>query len=209
MLLDVQMPEMDGFEVIGALAGGPPGRRPLPAVIFVTALDRYALRAFEVHALDYLLKPVTVNGSPAPSHRARTRDRRAAGRLPSIRAFWRCSTTSPRAAASSRGFRCKSGGRGHRLVARGRGLDSSRRQLRDAARRGRSVRRAGDDGRLERELDPERFVRIHRSAIVQVDRIKELLPDFHGDFTVVLRNGARVTLSRTYRAKVEAVLGAL
>jgi uncharacterized membrane protein YphA (DoxX/SURF4 family) len=62
-------------------------------------------------------------------------------------------------------------------------------------------------GRLDRELDPERFVRIHRSVIVQVDRIKELLPDFHGDFTVVLRNGARVTLSRTYRAKVEQVLG--
>jgi two-component system LytT family response regulator len=61
-------------------------------------------------------------------------------------------------------------------------------------------------GRLERELDPERFVRIHRSAIVQVDRIKELLPDFHGDFVVVLRNGARVTLSRTYRRKVEAIL---
>ena len=61
-------------------------------------------------------------------------------------------------------------------------------------------------GRLERELDPERFVRIHRSAIVQVDRIKELLPDFHGDFIVVLRNGARVTLSRTYRRKVEAIL---
>jgi two-component system LytT family response regulator len=60
-------------------------------------------------------------------------------------------------------------------------------------------------GRLERELDPERFVRIHRSAIVQVDRIKEL-PAFRGDFVVVLRNGARVTLSRTYRRKVEAIL---
>jgi two-component system, LytTR family, response regulator len=60
--------------------------------------------------------------------------------------------------------------------------------------------------RLERELDPERFVRIHRSAIVQVDRIKELLPDFHGDFAVVLRDGTRVTLSRTYRSKVEAIL---
>src|SRR5207244_10044393 len=59
---------------------------------------------------------------------------------------------------------------------------------------------------LERELDPDRFVRIHRSAIVQVDRIKELLPDFHSDFVVVLRDGARVTLSRTYRNKVEGIL---
>jgi two-component system LytT family response regulator len=62
-------------------------------------------------------------------------------------------------------------------------------------------------GRLERELDPEVFVRIHRSTIVRVDAIKELIPDFHGDYTVVLKSGARLTLSRTYRGKVEAVLG--
>jgi two-component system LytT family response regulator len=62
-------------------------------------------------------------------------------------------------------------------------------------------------GRLERELDPDSFVRIHRSTIVRIDGIKELVPDFHGDYTVILKNGARLTLSRTYRAKVEAVLG--
>lgn len=62
-------------------------------------------------------------------------------------------------------------------------------------------------GRLEKDLDPDRFVRIHRSAIVQVDRIRELRPAFHGDFTVVLRDGTRLTLSRGYRAKVEQTIG--
>jgi hypothetical protein len=62
-------------------------------------------------------------------------------------------------------------------------------------------------GRLECELDPERFVRIHRSAIVQIDRIRELVSDFHGDFEVLLRGGTRLTLSRSYRAKVETALG--
>ena len=62
-------------------------------------------------------------------------------------------------------------------------------------------------GRLERELDPDRFVRVHRSSIVQIDRVRELLPDFHGDFTLVLKTGTKLTLSRGYRAKLEAVLG--
>ena len=62
-------------------------------------------------------------------------------------------------------------------------------------------------GRLERELDPDRFVRVHRSSIVQIDRVRELLPDFHGDFTLVLKNGTELTLSRGYRAKLEALLG--
>ena len=57
------------------------------------------------------------------------------------------------------------------------------------------------------ELDPDRFVRVHRSSIVQIDRVKELIPDFHGDFTLVLKSGTRLTLSRTYRAKVETLLG--
>ena len=62
-------------------------------------------------------------------------------------------------------------------------------------------------GRLERELDPAHFVRVHRSTIVQVNRIRELLPDFHGDFTVVLNDGSRIALSRTYRGRLEQVLG--
>ena len=211
VLLDVQMPEMDGFEVIGALAGGPPGppapvRRPLPAIIFVTAHDRYALRAFEVHALDYLLKPVTGERLAGAIDRARTRiaERRGAAVDPRVLALLND-------LASGRRFLTrlpvKSGGKVIvLLLADVDWIQAADNYVTLHAGADRFVARE-TIGRLERELDPERFVRIHRSAIVQVDRIKELLPDFHGDFTMVLRNGARVTLSRTYRAKVEQVLG--
>jgi two-component system, LytTR family, response regulator len=201
VLLDVQMPELDGFEVLQALAG-----EPLPAVIFVTAFDRYALRAFEVHALDYLLKPVSGDRLAGAIDRARTRigERRGTALDPRILALLgdlgagrRFLTRLP----------VKSGGK--LLVIALADVDWIQ-----AADNYVTLHAGAEQfvaretmGRLERELDPARFVRIHRSVIVQIDRIKELLPDFHGDFTVILRNGARVTLSRTYRAKVEQILG--
>jgi len=200
VLLDVQMPEMDGFQVLEAI-----GRETLPAVIFVTAFDQYALRAFEVHALDFLLKPVSAEKLAGALERARTRiaERRGA-------------TVDPRVLAllddlaSRRRFlsRLPVKLRGKLVV-----IDLADVDWIEAADNYVTLHVGGNAyparetmTRLERELDPERFVRIHRSAIVQVDRIKELLPDFHGDFVVVLRNGARVTLSRTYRRKVEAIL---
>jgi LytTr DNA-binding domain/Histidine kinase-, DNA gyrase B-, and HSP90-like ATPase len=94
-----------------------------------------------------------------------------------------------------------------RAGSRGGGLDRRVGQLRRAARRGPALPRARHDGTPRARLDPDCFVRIHRSSIVRIDRIKELLPDFHGDFTLVLKDGTRLTLSRTYRPKVEAVLG--
>jgi two-component system, LytTR family, response regulator len=200
VLLDVQMPEMDGFQVLTAI-----GRETLPAVIFVTAFDQYALRAFEVHALDFLLKPVSAEKLAGALERARTRiaERRGASVDPRVLALLDD-------LASRRRFlsRLPVKLRGKLVV-----IDLADVDWIEAADNyvtlhvGVQTFPARETmGRLERELDPERFVRIHRSAIVQVDRIKELLPDFHGDFVVVLRNGARVTLSRTYRRKVEAIL---
>jgi len=200
VLLDVQMPEMDGFQVLEAI-----GRETLPAVIFVTAFDQYALRAFEVHALDFLLKPVSAEKLAGALERARTRiaERRGA-------------TVDPRVLAllddlaSRRRFlsRLPVKLRGKLVV-----IDLADVDWIEAADNYVTLHVGGNAyparetmSRLERELDPERFVRIHRSAIVQVDRIKELLPDFHGDFAVVLRDGTRMTLSRTYRSKVEAIL---
>ena len=200
VLLDVQMPEMDGFEVLQAV-----GDR-LPAVIFVTAFDHYALRAFEVHALDFLLKPVTAEKLARALERARTRiaERRGAILDPRILALLDdLARGRPRFLS-----RLPVKLRGKMIVLDLADVDwikaadnyvtlhvgSSRYPTRETM------------SRLERELDPERFVRIHRSAIVQVDRIKELLPDFHGDFVVVLRDGTRVSLSRTYRSHVERML---
>ena len=200
VLLDVQMPEMDGFEVLQAV-----GDR-LPAVIFVTAFDRYALRAFEVHALDFLLKPVTAETLARALERARTRiaERRGAMLDPRVLAL----------------LNDLAGGRPRflsRLPVKLRGkmivIDLADVDWIKAADNyvtlhvGATAYPARETmSRLERELDPDRFVRIHRSAIVQIDRIKELLPDFHGDFVVVLRDGTRVTLSRTYRSRVEGIL---
>jgi two-component system, LytTR family, response regulator len=201
VLLDVQMPEIDGFEVLRALGGG-----PLPAVVFVTAFERYALRAFEVHALDYLLKPIDGERLAGAIARARRRlsERRGAVLDPEVTALLNDLAAGRRFLTR---LPVKAGGR--LLVIALADVDWIQ------AADNYVTLHAGTDrflaretmGRLERELDPERFVRIHRSAIVQVDRIKEMLPDFHGDFTVVLRDGTRVTLSRTYRTKVEQVLG--
>lgn len=201
VLLDVQMPELDGFHVLRAL-----GQARMPDVIFVTAHDRYAVRAFEVHALDYLLKPVNADRLGRALERARARltarqqgpvDPRLLALLQDLAAERRYLTRLP----------VKSEGRV--LVVDLADVDwigaadnyvtlhagSREYLLRDTM------------GRLERELDPEQFVRIHRSAIVRLDRIRELVSDFHGDFEVVLRDGARLTLSRSYRAKVETALG--
>jgi two-component system, LytTR family, response regulator len=200
VLLDVQMPEMDGFEVLQAV-----GADRLPAIIFVTAFDRYALRAFEVHALDYLLKPVTGDRLVEALNRARTRiaERRGAALDPRVLALLGDLAVGRRFLSR---LPVKLGGK---LIV----VDLADVDWIKAADNYVTLH-AGSHAylaretmsRLERELDPERFVRIHRSAIVQIDRIKELLPEFHGDFIVVLRDGTRVPLSRNYRAKVEQVL---
>ncbi len=201
VLLDVQMPEMDGFDVLQAL-----GAERLPAIIFVTAFDRYALRAFEVHALDYLLKPVDSERLARAIGRARARLAEARG-----------STLDPRVLALLEGFAAERRfltrmpvRMGGRVVV----VPMSEVDYITAADNYVTLHAGGQQhlvrdtmGRLERELDPARFVRIHRSTIVQVDRIRELLPDFHGDFTMILADGSRVQLSRTYRPHVEQVLG--
>jgi two-component system LytT family response regulator len=199
IFLDVQMPELDGFEVLRALAPG-----PLPAVIFVTAYDRYAIAAFEVHALDYLLKPVSADRCAQAVARART------------------ALAERRAPADSRLLKMLSEAVGRRWLTRlpvraaGRVVivdlsDVDWIQAADnyvtlhAGRHEHVLRETL--ARLEKELDPDRFVRIHRSAIVQVDRIRELRPAFHGDFVVVLRDGVELPLSRGYRSKVEQTVG--
>jgi len=201
VLLDVQMPEMDGFGVLQAIRAG-----AMPAIIFVTAHDRYAVRAFDVHALDYVLKPVDPDRLSVALARVRGRlaerrgappDRRLIELLQDLTADRRYVTRIP----------VRTDGR---IVVVDLGdVDWI------AAADNYVILHAGPKeflvrdtlGKLERDLDPDRFVRIHRSTILAIDRIRELRPDFHGDFRVVLTTGASLTLSRTYRAKVEAALG--
>ncbi len=197
VFLDVQMPELDGFGVVSALDPA-----ALPAIIFVTAFDKYALRAFDVHAIDYLLKPFTTerfrtavlrardriqrrtldNGLASLAHTLRERPRyltrvsvKTAGKIVLVDA-----ATVDWIEAADNYVRLHVGTREylHRETLAG----------------------------LEKQLDPERFVRIHRSALVQIDRIVELHPASHGDMDVVLRNGKTLTLSRTFVEGVRRVL---
>jgi two-component system LytT family response regulator len=201
VLLDIQMPGASGFEVIEAIG---PDRMPL--VVFVTAFDRYALRAFDVHALDYLLKPFDRERFHEALNRARqTLERRGAGDL-ERRLLELVQDLKPSPHHLER-FVIKSGGRV--FFVRADEIDWI-----EAA--GNYVKlHVGNDTHLFREtmnalesqLDPDTFYRIHRSHIVNIERVKELQPWFNGEYVVFLRNGTRLTLSRGYREKLQERIG--
>jgi two-component system LytT family response regulator len=200
LFLDVQMPECDGFGVLEKL---PP--EATPAVIFVTAYDAFALRAFEVHAVDYLLKPFTrARFTEAMAHVLKKLAQPALGGiepddlalLETVRAERR---TKERVAirtgeavyfvriadiewleAAGNYVKIHAGGQEH--------------LLRDTLRN------------FEERLDPDRFLRVHRSAIVNVDSIQRLEPWFHGEYAVVLRDGTKLMSSRTYSERLRKMI---
>lgn len=203
IFLDVQMPEVGGFEVLEALE-----RSLIPNVIFITAYDQYAVRAFEVHALDYLLKPFdrerfTTSWERAKAHILRERnggvDQRILALLQELKAGTRYLER----------LVIKSGGRIYFL-------ETSEIDWIEAEGNYVSVH-TGKKAHLLREtisslesqLDPKKFVRIHRSSIVRIDRIQELQPWFHGEYRVILNSGTQLTLSRKYREKLQEALGKL
>jgi two-component system LytT family response regulator len=201
IFLDVQMPGCDGFQVIRNI-----GADRMPSVIFVTAYDEYALQAFEVHALDYLLKPFSKDRFLQTLHHAREAiEHRRAGEL-GRRLLALVHDVKPEPQRVER-LVVKSGGRVFFL--RTDEIDWI-----EAA--GNYVRlHLGSESHLFREtmnrmearLDSRRFSRIHRSRIVNTERIKELQPWFNGDYVVILRGGTRLTLSRGYREKLQQRLG--
>jgi two-component system LytT family response regulator len=199
VFLDVQMPELDGFGVLKRL-----GPAQAPGVVFVTAFDQYALRAFEVHAVDYLLKPFT--RERLLDAVARVRESRQAGERrddPRLAALLEELTERPRF------LRRLPARAGSRIVL----VDAGEIDWLQAADNYVLVHAGGREylmretlTRLEGELDPHEFVRIHRSVLVRFDRIGDLVPTVHGDYRVTLKNGAQLTLSRTYRERVERAL---
>ncbi len=201
VFLDVQMPELGGLEVMEAI-----GAEAMPLTVFVTAYDQHAIRAFEANALDYLLKPFSDERLEAALCRAKARhDER------SMREFGRniLRMISSRPASD----RCldrlvvKSGGstRFIRVVdidwIEGAGVYVN---LHVA---GKELLYRAALNELAQCLDPMRFVRVHRSAIVNIDSIVELQPISHGEFEVVLKDGHRSRVSRTYRVVLEKRLG--
>ncbi|MGE3842515.1 MAG: LytR/AlgR family response regulator transcription factor [Vicinamibacterales bacterium] len=199
VFLDVQMPGIDGFKVLQTLE-----ERVPPAVVFVTAYDQYALQAFEVHALDYLLKPFS--GS---------RFRRALQRVRAELQKDGAGDVNERLMSLIENLRQPK--RPDRLVLKTAGRVSFVRveEIDWIEAEGNYVRlHIGSASHLLREtmkgiegkLDPDKFVRIHRSTIVSTDRIKELQPLFHGEYAVILRDGTRLTASRGPENKLRKLL---
>jgi two-component system LytT family response regulator len=198
VFLDVQMPEVDGFGVLEALDPS-----ALPAIVFVTAHDAYAVRAFEVHAIDYLLKPFDDARLATALARAKERLARPEASEPLVDLLEE---------------RARRGREVERLLVRARGKVVAVRTADidwiEAADYYATLHVGGAAhlvrqtmAELEASLDPRRFVRVHRGAIVNLDRVREVHPMFRGDCTLVLADGTRVRLSRTRRAEFERMFG--
>jgi two-component system, LytTR family, response regulator len=199
IFLDVQMPEGSGFDVLREL--GPEG---LPVVVFATAYDTYALRAFEANALDYLLKPFDRARFEMALHRALDQVRRLRGEVdPRLLSLFR--DVEQRARSLDR-IPIRNG-------VRTRLIDADVIDYLEA--QGNYVQlHAGKEshlvretlGALEEKLDPRRFLRVHRSLIVNLDRIVEVESLFAGEYVLFLRDGRRLTTGRSYRARVQEAL---
>ena len=201
VFLDVQMPGVDGFGVVEQIGGA-----QMPAIVFVTAFDQYALKAFEVHALDYLLKPFDRERFQATLARAREAIRlRAAGAADQGMAALLESLAARRKHAER--LLVKNGGKERLLaVEEVDWFEAAGNYVRIHTHGERLLLRE-TMANLELRLDPEQFARIHRSTIVNLKRVKELEPWFHGDYVVRLHDGQKLTLSRSHRARLLEVLG--
>jgi two-component system LytT family response regulator len=198
IFLDVQMPEMSGFEVLEEV-----GIDKMPVVIFVTAYDKYALQAFEVHALDYLLKPFTKERFLKALVRAKAHIRRRADVGPKLLALLEEMKIAEKYLER---LVVKSAGRVFFLeVEEIDWIEAAENYVRLHVGRDSHLVHGTMNG-LEARLDPDRFLRIHRSAIINLKRVKELRPLFHGEYVVILQDDTQLTSSRSYREKLQALL---
>ena len=197
VFLDVQMPELDGLGVIDAV-----GASVMPLTVFVTAYDQHAIRAFESNALDYLLKPYSDERLEAALARARTRltDTQAGNLLRLVAAVPPSGRYLDRLVLKSAGVT--------RFVPvsdiawiEGAGIYVNLHVG------GKALLYRAALTQLAASLDPDRFIRVHRSAIINIDSIVQLHAISHGEFDVVLKDGSVTRVSRTYRARLEQRLG--
>jgi two-component system LytT family response regulator len=205
LMLDIQMPSLDGFQVLSEIAP-----EEMPVVIFTSAYDQYAIRAFEAHALDYLLKPFDQERLHQAIDRARfelskTKDREITRRILKL-----LSVVKPDKPPTAPGF-------DGRFVIKTKGrivfLDLDDIDWLEAAANyvrlnvGKEVYLFRETiSRVSERLNPNHFIRIHRSMIVNVRRIKELIPVNSGEYIVVLRNGKELSCSRGYRVNLQHVI---
>lgn len=196
VFLDIQMPRLDGFGVIDTI-----GAEIMPLVVFITAYDEHALRAFEVHALDYLLKPFAPSRFQQVLQRIRKQLAQAGPRELASRLGQLLETLRPEPRYVRHLFVEK--GHEREILLQLDTVDliqSEKNYMRFIAHEGEYIRR-GTLNALEARLDPDKFMRVNRSEIVRLDAIREFQPWFHGDYRVIMKDGRMLTWSRRYRAR--------
>jgi two-component system LytT family response regulator len=200
LFLDIQMPGLDGFGVLEAV-----DREQFPVVVFVTAYDAYALKAFEVRAFDYLLKPFDRKRFYEVLKRAKQQVELIRGGETNSRLLELLETLDPQRLNPGR-IAIRSGG--HVTLIKTEAIDwieaADNYVCLHCGSETHIVRETMNS--FERRLDPHRFLRIHRSTIVNLDQVKEMQPWFRGDYQVILRSGTKLTLSRSYRDKLRGIL---
>lgn len=199
VFLDVQMPEMDGFAVTQEV-----GAEQMPAVVFVTAHDKYAIQAFEFNAIDYLLKPVTEERFAKALARAKARLQSTPVDV-SSRQILSLLESIARPQRSLKRLAVRSAGKTIFVdVADIDWVEAAENYVEIHAGRAEHLLHV-TMAALEKSLDPELFLRIHRSVIVNVRRIKELQPVMHGEYVITLSNGIRLQSGRMYSEKLRSL----
>ena len=216
VMLDIQMPGMTGFEVLEQLEPD-----ELPLVVFVTAYDEFALRAFDLHALDYVVKPFTDRRIIEALRRAKDLIQRRETEATQRRLLQLLRSRLARqeddegmtpdrtlsAPPSPGRIAVRDGSRVLMLQAREVAWIEAEGSYSRIHLDGRSELVRATLGSLEEQLDPQRFFRIHRSAIVSLDRVQEIRHESHGDYLVVLREGTELRLARSRREEFEVRVG--
>jgi two-component system, LytTR family, response regulator len=197
LFLDIQMPGMDGFDIASELCSG--DVNPKPHIIFTTAHDQYALRAFEIHAMDYLLKPFTQERLSSAVERAR-------------KEILVSNQPAGNSAAGQTGNHYTT-----RIVFKSRGrivflpvsdirwISAEENYVRICTQNETHLLRE-TMARLEEKLDPDMFLRVHRSSIVNLQHVKEVRTEADGEYAVVLVNGEKLTMSRGYHSRINGWL---
>jgi two-component system LytT family response regulator len=195
LFLDVRMPDMDGFDIVGELSSA--DTCSMPCIIFTTAYDRYALRAFEINAVDYLLKPFTLERFRAATERALQQIKNKKQNP---------ETTTPK---SQNGTTYTT-----RIIFKSKGriiflpvseiywIGAEENYVRICTQSETHLLRE-TMAHLEEKLDPGTFFRVHRSSIVNLQYVKEVRPEVDGEYGVLLHNGQRIPMSRSYRSRIK------
>jgi two-component system, LytTR family, response regulator len=198
VFLDIEMPEGSGLDVAQAVAS-----KSGPAIVFVTAFDQYAVRAFDVHAVDYLLKPVAEDRLAIAWNRVRDHLRSGDPGAARVLAALEEMKSAPVPAYRERMLATRDGRSTIIAAADVEWVEAAANYVKlHVAGGSHTIRET--IGTMEAQLDPRRFARIHRGAIVNIDQVREIQPWFSGDQVLIMRSGKKLKLSRTYRKAFES-----